>query len=311
MESRIESNYHVPVLYKEVISGLNLRKNCLIVDGTLGGGGHTELILSTDKSLKVVAFDRDSEAISFASERLKKYGNRFTAVHSNFKDMIKVLKEKGIKADGVLLDLGVSSHQIDDPSRGFSFRFDSDLDMRMNKDDELTAKDVVNHYKEERLVQILSEYGEEKYSKRVARGIVSARPIETTGELKKAVEDVVNKINRKETASSVQRVFQAIRIEVNHELDELYDLIVNLPEITNSGARIAIISFHSLEDRIVKRAFSELSTECVCPPRIPVCVCGHKKKAVNITRKPITASLEELEKNSRSSCAKLRIVEII
>lgn len=311
MESKIESSYHVPVLYREVLEGLNVRKNSLIVDGTLGGGGHTELILNTNKSVNVIAFDRDVEAINFASKRLKKFGKRFNAIHSNFKEMVRVLKEQNIKADGVLLDLGVSSHQIDDPSRGFSFRFDSELDMRMDKNEELTAKDVVNNYKEERLVQILSEYGEERYSKRVARGIISARPINSTGELKKAVEDVVNKINKKETASSVQRVFQAIRIEVNHELENLYDMIVSLPEILNSGARIAIISFHSLEDRIVKRAFNELTTECVCPPRIPICVCGHKKKASLITRKPITASEDELKNNSRSSCAKLRIVEII
>lgn len=311
MASNVESSYHVPVLYREVIDGLNIKKNGLIIDGTLGGGGHTELILSQNKSVKVIAFDRDSEAINFATKRLEKYKSRFSAVHSNFKNMVKVLKEKNIKADGVLLDLGVSSHQIDDPARGFSFRFDSALDMRMDTTDELTARDVVNHYKEEKLVQILSEYGEERYSKRVARGIVSARPINSTGELKRAVEDVVNKINKKETASSVQRVFQAIRIEVNHELDNLYDLIVSLPEILNKGARIAIIAFHSLEDRIVKRAFSELTTECVCPPKIPVCVCGHKRKASSITRKPITASEEELSHNSRSSCAKLRIVEII
>ena len=307
----MESSYHVPVLYREVIEGLNVKKNCLIVDGTLGGGGHSELILKSDKSAKVIAFDRDGEAISFASERLKKFKDRFSAVHSNFKNIVQFLKENGIKADGVLLDLGVSSHQIDDPARGFSFRFDSELDMRMDTNEELTAKDVVNFYKEEELVKILSNYGEERYSKRVARGIISARPIMTTGELKKAVEDVVNKINRKETASSVQRVFQAIRIEVNKELEELYELIVSLPEVLNAGARIAIISFHSLEDRIVKRAFGELTTECVCPPRIPICVCGHVKKAKNITRKPITASEDELTTNSRSSCAKLRIVEII
>ena len=307
----MESSYHIPVLYREVIEGLNIRKNSLIVDGTLGGGGHSELILKANKSVKVLAFDRDNEAIKFASSRLEKYADRINCVHSNFKKMIEVMKSMGVKADGVLLDLGVSSHQIDSPERGFSFRFDSALDMRMDTREELTAKDVVNHYKEDELVRIFSEYGEERYSKRVAKGIIGARPIATTGELKTAIENVVNKINKKETASSVQRVFQAIRIEVNHELDELYELIVSLPEVLNSGARIAIISFHSLEDRIVKRAFNELTTECVCPPRIPICVCGHKKKAVSVTRKPIVASEEELKNNSRSSCAKLRIVEII
>ena len=307
----MESSYHIPVLYREVIEGLNIRKNCLVIDGTLGGGGHTELILKKNNTSRVVAFDRDIEAINFATNRLNKFGDRLSVVHSNFKNMIGVIKEKGVKADGVLLDLGVSSHQIDDPTRGFSFRFDSELDMRMDTSEELTAKDVINNYKEEKLVRIFSEYGEERYSKRIARGIINSRPINSTGELKQTIETVVNKINKKESASSVQRVFQAIRIEVNHELDDLYNLIVSLPEILNKGARIAIISFHSLEDRIVKRAFNELTTDCVCPPRIPICVCGHEKKAINITRKPITASDEELKNNSRSSCAKLRIVEII
>jgi len=183
--------------------------------------------------------------------------------------------------------------------------------MRMDKTQGLTGKDVVNNYSESELVEILSAYGEEKYSKRVARGIISARPILTTFELKNAVESVVNKINKKETQSSVQRVFQAVRIEVNSELTKLYDFILSLPKILNKGARIAIISFHSLEDRIVKRAFNELTTECICPPKIPICVCGHTAKAKHITRKPITASQEELANNPRSSSAKLRVVEII
>lgn len=307
----MECSYHIPVLYKEVIEGLNLRKNAIIIDGTLGGGGHTELILKEDKSIKVIAFDRDTEAIEFASARLKKYSSRLSIIHSNFKEAVKTLTEKGVKADGILLDLGVSSHQIDDEARGFSFRFDSALDMRMDQTQDLTAEWVVNNYSEEKLVNVFSSFGEERYSKRVAKGIISARPIKTTGELKLAIENVVNKINRKETASSVQRVFQAIRIEVNNELQDLYQFIISLPQILNKGARIAIISFHSLEDRIVKQAFNELSTGCVCPPRIPICVCGHKAVCKHITRKPIIASEAELNENSRSAPAKLRIIEIL
>lgn len=310
----MESNagaYHIPVLYKEVIENLNLQSKTLIVDGTLGGGGHTELILRANKKLKVIAVDRDQEAINYAGKRLSGFSKRLEIIHSNFKEITKILEYRNVKADGVLLDLGVSSHQIDDETRGFSFRFDSELDMRMDKTQEFSAKDVVNEYSEQKLVEILSLFGEERYSKRVAKGIVSARPILTTGELKSAVEGVVNKINRKETPNSVQRVFQAIRIEVNSELNKLYDFIVSLPDVLNKGARIAIISFHSLEDRIVKQAFNELCTDCVCPPRIPVCVCNHIAKAKHITRKPITATNDELEQNSRSSCAKLRVVEII
>lgn len=311
MEYKAGSEYHIPVLYNEVIDGLNLRPNSIIVDGTLGGGGHTEFILNSDKSIKVIGVDRDQEAIKFTGNRLKKFKSRLQIVHSNFKEIVNILSDLNIKADGILLDLGVSSHQIDDENRGFSFRFDSELDMRMDNTQELTAKEVVNNYTESQLVEIFSSYGEEKYSKRVAKGIIAKRPLSTTFELKSAITEVVDKINKKESPSSVQRVFQAIRIEVNAELTKLYDFIVSLPAVLNKGARIAIISFHSLEDRIVKRAFNELTTDCVCPPRIPVCVCGHKAKAKHITRKPITATKEELETNPRSAPAKLRVVEII
>lgn len=311
MESKAGSEYHIPVLYNEVIAGLNLRPNTLVVDGTLGGGGHTELILKSNDTIKVIGVDRDLEAIHYTSERLKNYSPRLEIEHSNFKEIVNILEARQLKADGILLDLGVSSHQIDDEERGFSFRFDAKLDMRMDKTQEKTAYDVVNNYSEENLVQIFSEYGEEKFSKRVARGIVLSRPIETTFQLKNTITAIVEKINKKEALNSVQRVFQAIRIEVNEELSKLYDFIVSLPQVLNKGARVAIISFHSLEDRIVKRAFNELTTECICPPQIPICVCGHKAKAKHITRKPITASEQELLINPRSRSAKLRIVEII
>lgn len=311
MESKAGSEYHIPVLYNEVIAGLNLRPHTIVVDGTLGGGGHTELILKSNKTIKVLGVDRDLEAIDYTSKRLKAHSSRLEVVHSNFKEIVNILTDKQVKVDGVLLDLGVSSHQIDDEERGFSFRFDSKLDMRMDKTQEKTAYEVVNNYTEENLVQIFSEYGEEKFSKRIARGIVLNRPIETTFKLKDVITAIVERINKKEAVNSVQRVFQAIRIEVNEELSKLYDFIISLPQVLNKGARIAIISFHSLEDRIVKRAFNELTTECVCPPQIPICVCGHKAKARHITRKPITASEQELLTNPRSRSAKLRIVEII
>ena len=305
------SEYHVPVLYREVLEGLNLKPGHIIVDGTLGGGGHTELILKSNKDIKVIGFDRDIEAIEFCKSRLSKFGKRLEIIHDNFKNLTQVIKSKGIKADGVLLDLGVSSHQIDAEGRGFSFRFDGELDMRMDRDQNLTAKDVVNNYKEEKLVSIFSEYGEERFSKRIARSICANRPINTTGELKQVIQDCVNKINKREVNNSVQRVFQAIRIEVNNELNGLYELILTLAEVLNSGARIAIISFHSLEDRIIKKAYQELATDCICPPKIPVCVCNHRAKAKIINRKPITAKEDELKANSRSSCAKLRVLEIL
>lgn len=305
------SEYHVPVLYREVLEGLNLKPGHIIVDGTLGGGGHTELILKSNKDIKVIGFDRDIEAIEFCKSRLSQFGERLEIIHDNFKNLTQVIKSKGIKADGVLLDLGVSSHQIDAEGRGFSFRFDGELDMRMDRDQNLTAKDVVNNYKEERLVSIFSEYGEERFSKRIARSICANRPINTTGELKQVIQDCVNKINKREVNNSVQRVFQAIRIEVNNELNGLYELILTLAEVLNSGARIAIISFHSLEDRIIKKAYQELATDCICPPKIPVCVCNHRARAKIINRKPITAKEDELKANSRSSCAKLRVLEIL
>lgn len=308
----METNYHIPVLKEETIRLLNVRPNTIIVDGTLGGGGHTSLILNQNNSVKVIGIDRDLDAITFASSKLKKYiPKRFSTVHSNYKEIISILENKNIMVDGILLDLGVSSYQLDNADRGFSFRNDAPLDMRMNQEDQLSASDVVNEYSEESLVKIFSEYGEEKFSKRIAKGIVSSRPINTTGQLKEVVASVVDKINPKESSSSVQRVFQAIRIEVNDELNNLYELIVSLPSRMNKGARLAVITFHSLEDRIVKRAFKELTTGCICPPKFPICVCGHIQKAINITKKPVVASTEELNINARARSAKLRVLEIV
>lgn len=307
----MSETYHIPVLFNEVLQSLNIKDGFTFVDGTLGGGGHTEGILNSAKNVKVIAFDRDKEAITFSKKRLEKYGDNVTYIHSNYKEITNYLKTTGQKVDGILLDLGVSSHQIDDEKRGFSFRMDSKLDMRMNQEDNLTAYDIVNNYKEEDLADIIYNYGEDRLSRKIAKAIVYNRPIETTFKLKEVVESCVKKFNSKEISSSVQRVFQAIRIEVNNELNGLKELFLSFPDVVNSGGRVAIITFHSLEDRIVKQAFQELATNCICPPKIPICVCNHKAKAKIVTKKPIVATTEEQKSNSRSTSAKLRVIEIL
>ena len=307
----MEDTYHVPVLLEEVIDGLNLKNGCVFVDGTLGGAGHSNAVFERCKDVKLIAFDRDEEALNFSKKRLQRFDKNIIYNHTNYKEIPQVLENLKIKADAVLLDLGVSSHQIDDSKRGFSFRFDGKLDMRMNLNDTLTAEIVVNEYSEEELANVIYKYGEERLSRKIARDIVQARPVTTTLQLKEIVEKCVSKYNKREVKSSIQRVFQAIRIEVNDELNGLYELIINLPSVVNKGGRIAIITFHSLEDRIVKNAFNELSSNCICPPSIPICVCNHPAKVKLINKKPITAKDEELNNNSRSSCAKLRIVEIL
>lgn len=307
----MSEQYHNPVLKEEVIEGLNLSNKKLFVDGTLGGAGHTGEILKRFNSLKVIAFDRDIEAINYSKVKLKDFANRVEFNNCNFREITNYLKSKNLKADGILLDLGVSSHQIDDNSRGFSFRLNGPLDMRMNKNQKLSAYEVVNEYDETHLANIIYEYGEERLSRVISKKIVENRPLKTTEELKNIVEAVVSKYNIREVKSSIQRVFQAIRIEVNGELDGLYEFILSLADVTSSGGRIAIITFHSLEDRIVKRAFTKLCTGCVCPPSLPICACGNKPKAKFIHKKPVTATEEELKNNTRSSSAKLRIIEIL
>lgn len=304
-------NYHIPVLLEEVITGLNLKENAVVVDGTLGGAGHSSEILKRFAGVKIIAFDRDLEAIEYSKNKLKAFANQVEYNHTNYKDIPKVLEGLKIKADAILLDLGVSSHQIDNRERGFSFRFDSSLDMRMNSEDDLTAEKIVNEYSEEDLANVIYNYGEERLSRKIANSIVKSRPVKTTFELKNIVEECVSRYNKREVKSSIQRVFQAIRIEVNDELNGLFDLFLSLPKYVNKGGRIAIITFHSLEDRIVKRAFGELSTNCICPPSIPICVCNHKAVAKLVNKKPIIAGDKELECNSRASCAKLRIIEIL
>lgn len=304
---------HIPVMKRECLEGLAIKPNGIYFDGTVGGGGHSYAILSSDPTVRLVGTDLDSEAIAAATERLSPFEGRFKIYKSNFKDFERVFESEGIdKIDGALLDLGVSSHQIDDGARGFSYRSKSSpLDMRMNADQALTAKDVVNGYSPERLKRIIEDYGEERFSSQIVKNIVSARSqkeITTCGELADIIEKSIP-LKFRFGAPCERKTFQAIRIEVNGELDGLYELILKLVRRLNKGGRIAILTFHSLEDRIVKDAFRELETDCVCPKNLPVCVCGKKREVKIFTRKPITADEDEILSNSRSACAKLRIAE--
>ena len=312
MEIKFE---HKPVMLNEVLSGLNINPDGIYIDCTLGGGGHSEKILEnlSTKGM-LVGLDKDQDAITFTTERLKRFNNLKT-FHTDFKNVEEVIDYLDIKEiDGVLIDLGVSSYQLDTAERGFSFRFSGPLDMRMDKSQKLSAYDVVNTYSYEKLVKILFEYGEEEFAKQIAKNIVKEReikPIKTTKELSEIIEKSIPKKIIFKRGGADKKAFQAIRIEVNSELDKLYETIIYLSKLLKKGGRIAILTFHSLEDRIVKNAFRELTTSCVCPPKTPICICGHKAYGQLVNRKPITASKEELDYNSRSSCAKLRVLERI
>ena len=307
---------HKPVMLEECMEGLALKDGGLWYDGTVGGGGHSyEILKRTSPSGRLIATDLDDEAIAAASERLKEFGDRFQIHKSNYKDFALVFEQVGIdEIDGALLDFGVSSHQLDDSDRGFTYRnADAPLDMRMNTSAYLTAEIVLNTYSEADLTRILKTYGEETFAKQIARNVVKYRekkPLKTSGEF---AEIIRNSIPAKFRfgAPCERKSFQAIRIEVNGELDGLYQLVLSLTRRLKKGGRIAILTFHSLEDRIVKEAFRQLEKPCTCPGNFPVCVCGKQPEIKIITRKPITASEEELEYNSRSKCAKLRIAERI
>ncbi|MGN1078217.1 MAG: 16S rRNA (cytosine(1402)-N(4))-methyltransferase RsmH [Candidatus Gallimonas sp.] len=306
--------YHRPVLLEEVIRGLDLKKNGVYFDGTAGGGGHSFAILDREPTATLIATDKDAEAIEAAGGRLKPFEGRFRLVKSDFKGYERVLDGLGVdKLDGFLLDLGISSHQIDDKDRGFSYlKGDAALDMRMDRDSSLTAREVVNGYSEETLYRILKEYGEERFSSAIVRNLVRARaqkPVETCGELKEIVEESIPVKFR--TPACARQTFQAIRIEVNGELSGLSECVTGLARRLKKGGRGCVITFHSLEDRIVKQAFAALAQGCTCPKSFPVCVCGKKKEVEPVTKKPITASEEELKENSRSKSAKLRIIEKI
>lgn len=303
---------HIPVLLNEVISGLAIKPNGIYVDCTIGGAGHSSEIIKRLKNGFLYGFDRDENAIKASTERLKDYSN-FKIIKANFHDAKEKLLEEGVsEVDGILIDLGVSSHQIDEGERGFSFLRDGPLDMRMDKDEKLTAFDVVNYYPREKLLKILYEYGEESNAKRIVEGILQARqkkPICTTFELRDIIERSFPKKVIYGKGGVSKQTFQAIRIEVNGELEGLEKTLRELASMLKTGGRLAVISFHSLEDRIVKNVFKDLTTDCICPPKTPICICGHKAQGKLVNRKPITASEQELKYNSRSSSAKLRIFE--
>lgn len=303
---------HIPVLLKECIKGLNIKEDGIYVDGTLGGAGHTSKILEDLSPLgTLIGIDRDLEALSNAKEKLKRYNN-VKYVHGNHDNIKEILKDLNIdKVDGVLLDLGVSSYQLDEASRGFSYMKDAPLDMRMDKTSNLTAEKIVNTYSEEELARIIFEYSEEKFSKKIARKICEYREnkkIETTKELTQIVESAIPGFAKKE-GHPAKRTFQAIRIEVNDEIKPLYNTIRNCIDVLKPGGRLCVITFHSLEDRAVKEAFADAQGKCTCPGDLPYCVCGVKSLGKIINKKPILPKEEEMTENSRSKSAKLRIFE--
>lgn len=302
---------HNSVLLSESLDALNPQNGETFVDATLGMGGHTEAILQSGETVKVVGIDQDKNALRLANERLERFGERFKAFHANFSEIKSVLAEAKIeKVDGVLADLGVSSLQFDDAQRGFSFRFDAPLDMRMNADSDYeTAAELLQRLSEEEIANVIYNYGEERFSRRIARRIVEKRkngePVKTTRELASLIERAIGR-GKKDKIHPATKTFQALRIAVNGELEILEDFIVDAVDILKTNGRLAIITFHSLEDRIVKQTFQKLAGKCSCPPRLPQCVCGAEKKIEILTKKPITPEEKEIGNNLRSRSAKLR-----
>ena len=307
---------HTSVLLKETIEGLKIKPDGIYVDGTLGGGGHSfEIAKRLNDNGRLIGIDQDEAAILAAGERLKDFGDKVTIVRSNYRNALSVLHDLGIeKIDGMMLGLGVSSYQLDTQERGFSYRYDAPLDMRMDLRQTLTAKDIVNGYSETELFHIIRDYGEDRFAKNIAKHIVMARakkPIETTGELNEIIRAAIPAKMRAEGGHPSKRTYQAIRIECNKELEVLKESLEELIGILNPGGRLCIITFHSLEDRIVKTAFKKAENPCTCPPSFPVCVCGKKSQGKVITGKPVLPCEEEMESNPRSKSAKLRIFEKI
>ena len=304
---------HYSVLLEETIENLNIKPDGIYLDGTLGGGGHSEQILKrlSDRG-RHIGIDQDEAAIEAASKRLEAYGDKLTVTRNNYRNAKAALDEIGVShVDGIVLDLGVSSYQLDTEERGFSYRFDSELDMRMDRRQSLTAKQIINEYSEMELFHIIKDYGEDQFAKNIAKHIVRARAekeIETTFELNEIIKAAIPAKMRVNGHPS-KRTFQAIRIECNRELEVLKESLDDLIDLLNPGGRLCIITFHSLEDRIVKSAFRNAENPCVCPPEFPVCICGKKSKGKVISRKPILPSAQELEENSRSKSAKLRVFE--
>lgn len=304
---------HYSVLLEETIENLNIRQDGIYADGTLGGGGHAlEVVKRLSDKGRFFGIDQDDAAIEAAGKRLSEYENRITLIRSNYCNMQAALAEYGVnKVDGIVLDLGVSSYQLDTEERGFSYRFDTTLDMRMDRRQKLTAKEIVNDYSEMELYHIIRDYGEDQFAKNIAKHIVQARsekPIETTGELNEIIKASIPAKMRQNGHPS-KKTFQAIRIACNRELDVLENSLDMMIRLLNPGGRLCIITFHSLEDRIVKAAFKRAENPCTCPPEFPVCVCGKKPLGRVVTKKPILPSEEELEVNSRSKSAKLRVFE--
>lgn len=307
------NSYHIPIMVKEIIDGLNIKENGIYVDCTVGGGGHSFEIAKRLKDGHLFCFDRDQEAIDFAKERLKKFGDKVTLIKDNFKNAPTVLEGK--KIDGFLVDLGISSHQIDEGGRGFSFVRDGELDMRMDREEKtLTAREIVNTFSYEELVKIFRTYGEEEFSTIIAKNILKEREhqeIVTTFQLRDIIERSLPKKVVFSRGGASKKVFQALRIYVNGELEKLDEFLTKMIGLLNSGGRGCVLTFHSLEDRIVKNVFKLESTNCICPPKTPICICGHRANVKLVNRKPIIASVEEQKSNSRSTSAKLRVVEKI
>lgn len=305
---------HKPVMLNECIEGLNIKKNGIYVDGTLGGAGHSkEIARALNNTGILIGIDRDQDALNAAKENLKNYNN-VKYIHGNHDDIIDILENENIDGvDGILLDLGVSSYQLDERNRGFSYLGENILDMRMDKTQELTAKKVVNEYSEEELSNLIYEYSEERFARKIAFNICKRREekeIETTKELVEIIEQSIPK-SKQNDGHPAKRTFQAIRIEVNNEIKPLFNTILDCIKCLNTKGRLCVITFHSLEDRAVKKAMLEAKWKCTCPPDLPYCVCGAKSEGKIITRKPIVATKEEQEENSRSKSAKLRIFEKI
>ena len=305
---------HISVLLEETIEGLDIKPDGIYVDGTLGGGGHAlEVCKRLSEKGRFIGIDQDEAAIKAGSERLKDYQDRVTIVRSNYCDMKQVLHDLGISGvDGIVLDLGVSSHQLDTADRGFSYMENASLDMRMDTRQDKTAKDIVNYYSEKDLYRIIKDFGEDKFAKNIAKHIVAYREkkeIETTGELSDIIRGAIPMKVQKNGGHPAKKTFQAIRIELNRELEVLNDTLNDMIDLLNENGRICIITFHSLEDRIVKTIYKKNENPCTCPPNFPVCVCGNVSKGKVISKKPILPSEEEMEFNSRSKSAKLRVFE--
>lgn len=306
---------HIPIMLDEVIEGLDIKKDGIYVDGTIGGAGHSiEIVKKLDRG-KLIGIDQDEDALKKAREVLKDYKDKTVFIHDNYRNIDKILKDLDIeKVDGIFIDIGVSSYQLDKASRGFSYHNDARLDMRMDRSKEFSAWDLVNKYSQEELEDILLNYGEESWGKRIAEFIVEERkksPINTTLELVDVIKKAIPKRVRMEGSHPGRKTFQAIRIEVNGELEVLKESIDKMVEVLKPGGRLGVITFHSLEDRIVKNKFRYLFKDCICPPEIPICKCDKKREIKIITRKPIVAKDEEININPRSRSAKLRIAEKI